>query len=63
LIWKDKISVIDSNIKIDEEEILTYRLKAIFNMFNTSEYFPIDSEVENKIFNKYLENFNYSVDA
>jgi hypothetical protein len=63
LIWKDKISVIDSNIKIDEEEILTHRLKAIFNMFNTSEYFPIDSEVENKIFNKYLENFNYSVDA
>jgi len=63
LVWKDKISVIDSNIKIDEEEILTHRLKAIFNMFNTSEYFPIDSEVENKIFNKYLENFNYSVDA
>jgi hypothetical protein len=63
LVWKDKISVIDSNIEIDEEEILTYRLKAIFNMVSTSPYFEIDEEVINKIFNKYLENFNYSIDA
>ena len=63
LIWKDKISIIDSNIEIDEEEMLTYRLKAIFNMVSTSPYFEIDEEVINKIFNKYLENFNYSIDA
>jgi hypothetical protein len=63
LVWKDKTSVIDSNIKADDDEIIQHRLKAIFDMFNTSEYFPIDSEVENKIFNKYLENFNYSIDA
>jgi hypothetical protein len=63
LVWKDKTSVIDSNIKSDDNEIIQHRLKAIFDMFNTSEYFPIDSEVENKIFNKYLENFNYSIDA
>ena len=63
LIWKDKISVVDSNIKIDDEEILTYRLKAIFNMVSTSPYFEIDEEVINKVFNKYLENFNYSIDA
>jgi len=63
LIWKDKISVVDSNVKIDDEEILTYRLKAIFNMVFTSPYFEIDEEVINKVFNKYLENFNYSIDA
>jgi hypothetical protein len=63
LVWKDKISVIDSNIEIDEEEMLTYRLKAIFDMVSTSPYFEIDKEVINKIFNKYLENFNYSIDA
>jgi hypothetical protein len=63
LVWKDKTSVIDSNIEIDEEEMLTYRLKAIFDMVSTSPYFEIDEEVINKIFNKYLENFNYSIDA
>jgi hypothetical protein len=63
LIWKDKISVVDSNEKIDDGEMLTYRLKAIFNMVSTSPYFNIDEEIINKIFNKYLENFNYSIDA
>jgi hypothetical protein len=63
LIWKDKISVIDSNIDIDEDEMLTYRLKAIFDMISTSPYFEIDKEVINKIFDKYLENFNYKIDA
>jgi len=63
LIWKDKISVIDSNEKIDDGEMLTYRLRAIFDMISTSPYFNIDEEIINKIFNKYLENFNYSIDA
>lgn len=63
LVWKDKISVIDSNEKIDDEEMLTHRLKAIFDMVSTSPYFEIDEEVINKIFNKYLENFNYGIDA
>jgi hypothetical protein len=63
LIWKDKISVIDSNEKIDDEEMLQGRLKSIFDMIHTSLYFEIDEEVTNKIFNKYLENFNYSIDA
>ena len=62
LIWKDKISVVDSN-NIDDEEMLTCRLKAIFDMVSTSPYFNIDEEIINKIFNKYLENFNYSIDA
>lgn len=63
LIWKNKISVIDSNSNINEEEMLQGRLKSIFDMVYTSPYFDIDEEVSNKIFNKYLENFNYSIDV
>jgi hypothetical protein len=63
LIWKDKTSVIDSNIKADDDEIVQHRLKAIFDMVSTSPYFKIDEEVINAIFNKYLKNFNYKIDA
>jgi hypothetical protein len=63
LIWKDKTSVIDSNIKADDDEIVQHRLKAIFDMVSTSPYFEIDEEVINVIFNKYLKNFNYKIDA
>jgi hypothetical protein len=63
LIWKDKISVIDSNPDIDEEEMLEYRLRAVFNMVYTSPYYDVDKEVEDKILNEYLKNFNYSIDA
>ena len=62
LVWKNRISVVDSN-NIDDEEMLQGRLKSIFDMVHTSPYFEIDEEVTNKIFNKYLENFNYSIDA
>ena len=63
LIWKNKTSVIDSNIKADDDEIVQHRLKAIFDMVATSPYFEIDEEVINTIFNKYLKNFNYKIDA
>ena len=63
LIWKDKTSVIDSNIKADDDEIVQHRLKAIFDMISTSPYYVIDEEVINAIFNKYLKNFNYKIDA
>jgi hypothetical protein len=63
LIWKDKTSVIDSNIKVDDDEIVQHRLKAIFDMMSTSPYYVIDEEVINAIFNKYLKNFNYKIDA
>ena len=63
LTWKDKTSVIDSNIEADDDEIIQYRLKAIFDMVSTSPYFEIDEEVINTIFNKYLKNFNYKIDA
>jgi hypothetical protein len=63
LVWKNKISVVDSNPNIDEEEMLQYRLKSVLEMIYTSEYYIIDKEVEEKILNKYLENFNYSIYA
>ena len=62
LIWKDKISVVDSN-DIDDEEMLQYYLKSVLEMIYTSDQFPIDKEVEIKILNKYLEKYNYSLDA
>ena len=63
LAWKDKISVIDSNIKTNDDEMIQHRLKSIFDMVITSPYFEVDEEVINKIFDKYLKNFNYKIDA
>jgi hypothetical protein len=63
LIWKNKISTIDSNPDIDEGEMLEYRLRAVFDMVYTSPYYIIDKEVEDKILNEYLKNFNYKIDA
>jgi hypothetical protein len=63
LVWKNRISIIDSNPDIDEEEILQYRLKSILEMIYTSEYYIVDKEVEEKILNKYLKQFNYTIDA
>jgi hypothetical protein len=59
LAWKNKISVIDSNPNIDEDEMLQYRLKSILEMIYTNEYYDhyIDKELEIKILNKYLENY------
>jgi hypothetical protein len=61
LVWKGRISEIDSNPNIDEEEMVQYRLKSILEMIYTSEYYPIDKEIEEKIINKYLKNFNYII--
>jgi hypothetical protein len=57
LVWKGKISVIDSNPNINDEEMLQYRLKSILEMIYTSEYYIIDKEVEEKILNEYLKQF------
>jgi hypothetical protein len=43
--------------------MLQYRLKSILEMIYTSEYYSIDKEVEEKILNKYLEKFNYTVNV
>jgi hypothetical protein len=54
---KNKISVIDSNPNIDEEEMLQHRLKSVLEMMYTSPYYIIDKEVEEKVLSKYLENY------
>ena len=63
LVWKSRISEIDSNSSIDEEEMIQYRLKAVLEMVYTSEYYSIDKEIEEKILNEYLKQFNYTIDA
>jgi hypothetical protein len=63
LVWKGRISKIDSNSNIDEEEMLQYRLKSVLEMIYTSDYYIIDKEVEEKILNEYLKQFNYTVDV
>jgi len=57
LVWKSRISIVDSNINLDEEEILQYRLKSILEMIYTSDYYFIDDEVKNKILNEYLKQY------
>lgn len=63
LVWKSRISFIDSNPEIDEEEFIQYRLKAVLEMIYTSEYYHIDETVKDNILNNYLKPFNYKIDA
>jgi hypothetical protein len=63
LVWKSRISTVDLNPNIDEEEMIQYRLKAVLEMIYTSEYYSIDKEAELKILNNYLKPFNYKLDA
>jgi hypothetical protein len=62
LFWKNKISEMDINPNIDEEEIIQYRLKSILEMIYTDAHvYPhkyhqyIDQELINKILNEYLK--------
>jgi len=64
LFWKSRISVIDSNPNMDEEEIIQYRLKSILEMVYTDAHiYPtkyhshIDKELETNILNEYLKNY------
>lgn len=57
LIWRPRISFVDSNPDINEEEMLQHRLKSILEMIYTSDYYLIDKEVEEKILNEYLKNY------
>jgi len=64
LVWKNKITVVDSNPNIDEEEMLQYYLKAVLEMIYTNpKYNPyIDKEVEDKIMKTYLKDYpEYSI--
>jgi hypothetical protein len=63
LFWKNKISEIDLNPSINEEEMIQYRLKSVLEMIYTdahvypTKYHPyIDKELEEKILNEYLKN-------
>lgn len=57
LVWKDRISIIDSNPDVNDEEMIQYKLKSVLEMIYTSSKYDsyIDKEVEVKILNKYLE--------
>ena len=59
LVWKSRISVVDSNPNINEEEMIQYRLKSILEIIYTHPYYEpyIDKELENKILHKYLEQY------
>jgi hypothetical protein len=64
LFWRNKISEIDSNPNINEEEIIQYRLKSVLEMIYTdahiypSKYHPyIDKELENNILSEYLKQY------
>ena len=64
LAWKSKITVIDSNPNIDEEEMLQYHLKSVLEMVYTNPKYNsyIDKEVEDKIINTYLKSHpGYSI--
>jgi hypothetical protein len=63
LVWKSRISVVDSHTDINEEEMIQYRLKSIMEMVYTSDSFQIDDSVVSKILGQYLSNFNYTIDA
>ena len=56
LVWKNKISKIEINENINEEEMIQYKLKSILEMiYNHDNYNAhIDKEVESKILNEYL---------
>lgn len=64
LFWKDKISEVDSNPHIDEEEMIQYRLKSILEMIYTSAHIHpnkyhqyVDADLETKILNEYLKQY------
>ena len=64
LAWKNRISVIDSNPDVDEEEMLQYHLKSVLEMVYTNPKYDsyIDKEVEGKIISTYLKSHpGYSI--
>jgi len=64
LVWKSKISTIDSNSQIDEEEMIQYRLKSVLEMIYNSQYYNpyIDEELQNKVLEHYLFSYpNYKL--
>jgi hypothetical protein len=65
LVWKNKITTIDINPDISEEENIQYRLLKVLNMIYSDErYNPyIDAEVQERVLQQYLIAYkNYQLD-
>jgi len=59
LVWKNRISEMDINSNIDDEEMIQYRLKDILSMVYSDDRYNsyIDSDVEVKVLNTHLNNY------
>jgi len=59
LVWKNRISIIDSNPDINEEEMIQYRLKSILEMIYTHPKYDqyLEDKLKDNILSKYLENY------
>lgn len=63
LVWNNRISNIDINPELDEEELTQYRLKSILEMVHTHPKLLIDKEIEVKILNNYLKNYKFKLET
>ena len=61
LVWSNRVSVIDINPKLNEEELIQHRLQSILKMIYHPQ-FTTDDEVVNKILNNYLLNFDFELE-
>ena len=59
--WEKRISKIDINSNIDEQEMLEYFLESILRIIYTSNDYEIDKEVEDKILSNYLKPYNFTL--
>jgi len=59
LVWKNRISIIDSNPDINEEEMIQYHLKSILEMIYTHPKYDqyLEDKLKDNILSKYLENY------
>jgi hypothetical protein len=59
LVWKNRISIIDPNPDINEEEMIQYCLKSILEMIYTHPKYDqyLEDKLKDNILSKYLENY------
>lgn len=65
LFWNGRVSEVDINPEVNEEEMIQYRLYSVLKMVYSDErYTPyIDAETEERVLNTYLKNYkNYRLD-
>ena len=63
LVWSNRISSIDINPELDEEEITQYRLKSILEMIHTNPQLLIDKNIETQILNNYLKSYKFKLET